>query len=170
MPLDRPLRAPAGAITERVRGAILAQAKRLGISPEDLVSGHARAEFLEDLSAVLADIEERYQLSAGSLVARSSMRVLVWAQQGRISRNGSYDFADLNQLQRRVLAESRCELALLEIPDPEFLTVLEHAAASGPDAISAGMAEQLFDYAGEALRAHGAPYRGFRPQVCEIQR
>ena len=49
--------------------------------------------------------------------------------------------------------------ALLELPDPEFLTVLEHVRLGFYDHLTAGMAEELFEAADRALRSHGVSYR-----------
>jgi HEPN domain-containing protein len=148
-----------------VRGAILTHVQRLGLHLDDLLAAHAHAEHLPDLAAIVADIEERYGLGASSLALRIVSRA---EADGLVS--DPYARANLLTLRHRASGESGAlpplkvpdgyfALALLEVPDAEFLTMLEHAAASGRDWISAGMAEQLFAYADQALRAHGAPYR-----------
>ncbi len=48
---------------------------------------------------------------------------------------------------------------LFELPDPEFLTVLEHALPGQPDGRDVVNVELFIRYAAGALRSYGAPYR-----------
>jgi len=161
MPLDRPARQPAGAVTDAVRGAILRRAhEALGLNAASVLSLHTDADYLPDTRALIADVEQRYaldkQLRAG----------LVY----RISRDdgGARRSTQLPD----VFGAEGAHFVLLELPETEFLTALEHAVAlgherrmygptdgfSGRDE-SAPLADAFMTYADGALRAHGAPYR-----------
>lgn len=59
-PLDRPPRPPAGAVSDAVRSAILAEAHRRGLQAPALLAFHAEADYHADLRHVLADVEQRY--------------------------------------------------------------------------------------------------------------
>jgi hypothetical protein len=108
--LDRPPRFPAGAVTDRVRGAILAAAKSLQITPRQLVAIHGAAEYLADIGDIVHDVEERYQLAPNSLLQEVNRRAEQWASQGRFER-GPYDhFSDPGDLRERVLNEHGAEL------------------------------------------------------------
>lgn len=136
VPLDRPPRPPAGAITERVRRAILRAAERLGVWPITLADVHCESEHLGHVTDLANDVEERYQLATGSI-------------------------AQLVAAQSMISNPAAAELLLLKLPDTEFLTVLEHAADHGyrNSHFSAGQIEGLVTAADGALQAHGAPYR-----------
>lgn len=59
MPLDRPPRPPAGALTDAVRSAILAEAHRRGLQAPAVLAFHAQADYHADVREVLADNEQR---------------------------------------------------------------------------------------------------------------
>ncbi len=75
---------------DRVRGAILREAARLGVAPSSLLEMHARAEHLANLGDVISDVEERYELETRELIARIDRRAREWASAGRFTR-GPYD-------------------------------------------------------------------------------
>src|SRR3954447_21839474 len=77
--LTRPPRAPAGAVTDRVRSAILREAARLDITARSLLDLHARAEHLAGMADVVSDVEERYGLETRELIVRVERRAQAWA-------------------------------------------------------------------------------------------
>lgn len=145
--LERPLRPPAGAVTDRVRRAILLAADRLGIKPIVLLGMHGEAEHIGSPPDLLEDAEERYNLPTRSLAEQVANRIAE-------ATGFSYSPGAREQL----FSERGAEFILLSLPDPEFLTVLENAAENRSH-LNAGVAEELFEAADGALRAHGAPYR-----------
>ena len=151
MPLDRPPRPPAGAVTERVRKAILANAQRLcGLDASGLLTLHEQAEHVADRQDLIADLEERYGMPTGSFVGR------VWRRH----------FGESEPQFERDRPEFACgaqgaRLVLLELPDSEFLTVIEHAVRLSR--LRPQQASDSYEYVGDALRAHGTPYRALGP-------
>lgn len=148
VPLERPPRPPAGAVTDRVRRAILASAGRLGLDAGELLDLHAKAEHLATRDDLIADVEERYGFEEGTLLSQHRDLVAGIAAASGLAPHGAR-------------TEMMSEVFLLAIPDAEFLTVLEHCVEEGfrGDHLNAGMAEELFRAADGALRAHAAPYR-----------
>jgi hypothetical protein len=145
IPLDRPPRPPAGAVTERVRRAILAAARRLDLDASELLERHAQAESL-DVDDVVDAVEERYGREPKSLLSdpQSQLRL------GRIAAGRS--------LMPGVARCAYAECVLYALPDPEFLTVIEHAVADdAPGFVTGG--EDLADAAGKILEAHGCVFR-----------
>src|SRR4051794_10681852 len=131
-----------------------------GITPDKLLELHVRAEVLPDAAELVSDVEERYQLETRALFQRAQDRAIKWASQGRVSRPQYDDMASQEQLIERVLSESGRELIRLELPDAEFLTALEHVVEGYVNSeFTAGTLSELFKYADQTLRAHGAPYR-----------
>jgi hypothetical protein len=157
--LERPPRTPAGALTDRVRTAILRDAERAGITPAALLVLYARAEYLGTPSDIANEIEERYQLGRGALVKQMDHRADQWVDASRFTKDMWTDYVSRDDLKHRVLDEHAHEIMLLEFPEPEFLTAVEHVAGGVPDSVTAAMAETLFGEADGALQAHGAPYR-----------
>lgn len=148
MPLDRPPRAPAGAVTDRVRRAILAAADRLGIDAAMLLGLHAQAEHVGSWGDLIADVEERYHFAPGALLEE-----VVTAKE-RIGNSIESPAA------RR---ESAARSILYSLPDTEFLTVLEHAVeVAYRDGHTTIDDEALMVAADGALQAHGVPYRRSR--------
>jgi hypothetical protein len=154
VPLERPPRPPAGAVTDAVRGAILRRAHAaLGLNAASVLSLHTDADYLPDTRALIADVEQRYALD-------KRLRAGLWY---RISRDGRARHTQLSD----VSDAEGAHFVLLELPDTEFLTALEHAVALGherrlygrTDHEAAPLAEGFMKYADGALRAHGAPYR-----------
>ena len=145
--LERPARQQTGAITTRVRRAILLAGEGLGIPPTTLLRLHGQVEYIGSPADLIADVEERYELAARS-VARKVEQCLDDSARGvTVVRYGQQDVDD-----------ARC--VLFALPDAEFLTVLEHAVKEGfPDYMDASMADGFIKAADGALRAHGAPYR-----------
>ena len=150
MPLDRPARPPAGAVTDRVRRSIIATADRLGIATTTLLALHAEAENIGSVGDLLGDAEERYNLPNGSLSDRASAYL-----EDAASANG---FSQSCPAPGWFTETHGPACVLLALPDTEFLTVLEHCTGDY-ERVSAGMAHELFRAADGALRAHGAPYR-----------
>ena len=150
VPLDRPPRPPAGAVTDRVRRSIIATAERLGIQTTTLLALHAEAENLGSVGDLLDDAEERYSLPSGSLSDRASAYLEDAARASGFGQSCPAPgwFTETHG--------PTC--VLLALPDTEFLTVLEHCTGDY-ERVSAGMAHELFKAADGALRAHGAPYR-----------
>lgn len=156
MPLDRPPRPPAGAITDRVRRAVLASATRRGIRLSDLLDVHNQAEHIGDWVDLLGDVEERYALAPQSLLTSVGARR---EQRERLSGPSS-------RLQHQ---ELDAECVLFALPDTEFLSVLEHYAPDKlfdedvpfdidiPDEWTQSM--ELLSDANAVLRAHGCDYR-----------
>jgi hypothetical protein len=147
VPLDRPPRPPAGELTERVRRAILAAARRLNLDASELLDRHAQAEALADVHDVVNDVEERYGLDPKSLLNDPETQLRL----GRI------------QVGRGVLSSAArtalyAERVLYALPDAEFLTVIEHAVADDAPGCVMGD-EELADAAGEILEAHGCAFR-----------
>jgi len=64
VPLDRPPRPQASAITGRVRRAILRHADRLGFSAASLLALHGQADDVSSHADLLDDVEERYDRPA----------------------------------------------------------------------------------------------------------
>jgi len=147
--LDRPPRPPAGAVTARVRRSILLAAERLGITGNVLLGLHCEAEHIGSPIDLLEDVEESYNLPPHSLAAKVTALM-------REATGFSYSPREREQS----LADNAAPFILLALPDTEFLTVLQNAAAVGYRShLNAGMAEELFKAADGALQAHGAPYR-----------
>jgi hypothetical protein len=160
MPLDRPPRPPAGAITERVRRAILRGAQeQLELKAPKLLSLHTEAEYLASARDLLTDLDERYKLN-GALDARVSDRL------GGMGQGSAMIPAP------DVSNDQAAGVILLELPDTEFLTAVENAVQlghgkglfGGINAFSGydeghPSAEAFVDYVDQALAAHGTPYR-----------
>jgi hypothetical protein len=148
VPLDRPPRPPTGAITGRVRRAILRHADRLNISATGLVALHGQAEHIGSHVDLLADVEERYGMATRHLASQVQGCIDdVAATGGPVSPVAQRDI------------DAQCVLFVL--PDAEFLTVLEHAVDLGyrEQRFTEDMCVELLKAADGALQAHGAPYR-----------
>jgi hypothetical protein len=113
VPLDRPPRQPAGAVTDRVRQAILLEAQARKLDPRTLLDLHAKAEYLANLADVISDLEERYRMDSGAFVRHVWRRVFGDSQPRR-------------EHERAEAVLQRHRDILLELPDAEFLTVIEH--------------------------------------------
>ena len=152
MPLDRPPRQPAGALTDRVRSAILAEAERLGLKAHSLLATHVRAEHLAHARELLTDVEERYGMPAGSM-----LRAVV----DRVFGNTVWNHPSMTSMAtEQVFGEHGARHILLELPDPEFLTALEHAVGDSPPVyVQSTPAAELVLTADDALKAHGCPFR-----------
>jgi len=62
--------------------------------------------------------------------------------------------------EQHVFSDNGARHILLELPDAEFLTVLEHAVGdSPPPYVSNSTAADLLCFADDALQAHGCPFR-----------
>jgi len=122
--LERPPRTPAGALTDRVRTAILRDAERAGITPAALLVLYARAEYLGTPSDIANEIEERYQLGRGALVKQMDHRADQWVDASRFTKDMWTDYVSRDDLKHRVLDEHAHEIMLLEFPEPEFLTAV----------------------------------------------
>jgi HEPN domain-containing protein len=150
--LDRPPRAPARAITDRVRGAILAEGDRLGLQSPALLATHVRAEHVAHARDLFADVEERYQMHTGSLLTAVVARMFgdtIWKHPSMVS-----------MATQQVFGEPGARHILLELPDAEFLMVLEHAVGDSPPAyVESTMAAGLLVSADNALGASGCAYR-----------
>jgi len=152
MALVRPPRLAVAALTDRVRGAILAEYHRLSQPASALLATHVRAEHLAHARDLLADVEERYQTPTGSLLNGVRERMFgstVWQHP---SLGG--------MAEQHVFSDNGARHILLELPDAEFLTVLEHAAGdSPPPYVSNSTAADLLCFADDALQTHGCPFR-----------
>jgi hypothetical protein len=149
VPLDRPPRPPAGAVTARVRRSILVAADRFGIKPIVLLGLHCEAEQIGSPPDLLEDVEERYKLPFGSLSAEVTTRI-------RKATGFSYSPADRDQ----IFADHGAQFILLALPDTEFLMVLEHAVGDSPPLyVASTPAARLLASADKALQAHGCAYR-----------
>ena len=143
VPLDRPPRVATGAVTARVRHAILVAASRMDFHAAALLDRHARAESLAEVRDIVDDVEERYRLEPKSLLSDPQTQLRL----GRIEAGRSL----LSAVTRM---ELYAECILYALPDTEFLAVIEHAVAGGaPSFVTGG--EDLADAAGEILEAHG---------------
>gem|GEM_PF-6939345 len=107
-----------------------------------------QADYLADVPDLLADVERRYQLAKGSLEQEVNSRLVAEAL-----ASGRPMWAKID-----VVRDAR--LILLELPDTEFLTVLEHAVGDSPPIyVMSTSAGELVVAADEALQAHGCAYR-----------
>ena len=139
MPLKRPPRAPADAITERVRRAILLSAERIGVTANVLLACHGQAEHIASPADLVEDVEERYALPASSLAKQVNERLTQIAQ--RAGRSG--------RIPQWLYDEHAPQCILLSLPDTEFLTVLEHVLDVGyrDNVLDAQMASELLQAA-----------------------
>ena len=164
MPLERPIRPPAGAVSDAVRRAILDRAhKDLGMNAAHVLEMHKDGEYLGDTRDLFADLERRYKLSDGEMERRvMSVIEVEEAHAGASYRAGR---------RQKAYGEAGAGPVLLALPDAEFLTAIEHAiqlgATQGRYGVSeysgintaSGLANDFMDYADGALHGHGAPYR-----------
>lgn len=144
VPLDRPPRPHAGAITDRVRRAILAAASRIDFEATELLDRHAHAESLAEMRDIVDDVEERYGLEPTSLLSdpQTQLRLgRIEAEQGILSAT-----------------ELLAQCVLYALPDTEFLTVIEHAVADGEPSFISGR-DDLANAAEAILEAHGCAFR-----------
>lgn len=153
MTLNRPARPAVGSLTDRVRGAILAEGHREGLEAPHLLATHVRGEHVAHARDLLADVEERYQMPTGSLLAAVGRRMFgpstMWAHPSMAS-----------MASQQIFGENGARHILLQLPDTEFLTVLEHAVGdSPPPHVESTAAADLLVSADRALRAHGCAYR-----------
>jgi hypothetical protein len=163
VPLDRPPRSPTGAVTERVRRAILSSAReRLAFDAPELLALHVEAEYVADTRDLLADVERRYKLES-SLQTRVMLRMtggLIGALTGRSAKPLD------------VYTDAGAEFILLELPDPEFVTAIQNAVDLGfTKELIGGIenvrstnqiyarGEDFISHADQTFAAHGAPYR-----------
>jgi hypothetical protein len=114
---------------------------------------HTEADHVADAKDLLADVEERYQLSAGTLEARVAERIT--AEEDRTGfrigpRTGS-----------KVFHDDGARHILLELPETEFLTAIEHALqlTIAYDQADVGLVIQVGRYIDRALSSHGTAYR-----------
>jgi hypothetical protein len=150
VPLDRPPRPPAGALTDAVRGAILRRLHEdFGLSAPDVLAVHTQAEYLAGTRSLLEDLERRYALPDGSIENAVARRIA--AEEARTGF--SYTPG--------VSSNPGAGFVLLELPETEFLTAIEHAidAQKRYDRAEGATIEGFFRYADTALGAHGVPYR-----------
>jgi hypothetical protein len=166
VPLIRPPRPPAGAVTDALRGAILRRAsENLGFDEAKVLSLHTGAEFVRDTRALFADVELRYDLASGALQRTVLNRLMP-------PGGGAFNAAVRRAAQESVFSGEAASVVLLALPDTEFLTAIEHAVALGHEKRLYGIvedsffgdrrdstADSFFSYADDALAAHGAPYR-----------
>ena len=164
MTLDRPPRPPAGAVTDRVRGAILRRAHEdLRLNAVAVLALHTEADHLADTRDLLLDIEQRYNLNPGAMISAVVLR-LPEVRSGLPLKEGANPLATVFQ-------DRGAGHVLLALPDTEFLTAIEHAVDLGNGKGAYGnsdfsgisdagdLARTFFAYADAALAAHGAPYR-----------
>lgn len=151
MAVERPPRPPAGAVSDAVRSAILAEAHRRGLQAPAFLAFHAEADYHADLRHVLADVEQRYAMTAGSFAWRVARRMLSFEPPPNFQQ----------VVDQKVFSDAGAGPVLLELPETEFLTVLKNTLkiAFHNDRIHPQQVVDLYAYAGEALRAHGTPYR-----------
>ena len=172
MPTDRPPRPPTGEVDEAVRRTILRQIyDELGLSASAVLSLHTIGDHLPDASFLLRDVERRYQLRAGRLEERIAVRALGAAGPALLS--------DTNTITKLVVTDHGAPFVLLELPETEFLTAIEHAVALGYQRRLFGVSDEysgtnsayslaasFFRYADEVLAAHGVPYRRVAEEWC----
>ena len=154
MPLDRPPRPPAGALTDAVRSAILAEAHRRGLQAPDVLAFHAEADYHADVRHVLADVERRYALPAGSFAWNTARHRFF-----TITLEPPPNFWAI--VEQKIFSDEGAGPILLELPETEFLTVIENTLkiALRNGRLQAQAVADLYEYVGGALRAHGTPYR-----------
>jgi HEPN domain-containing protein len=151
VPLDRPARPAAGAITERVRNAILAEARRKTLQEPALLAKHVRAEHLAHARDLLADVEERYRMPIGSLLT---------AVTTRMSGGSDWETPLSAVTDQYVFSNNGARHILLELPDAEFITMLENAVGDSPPTyVKSTKAAELLLTANDMLQAHGCNYR-----------
>jgi len=148
MPLQRPPRAPVGALNERVRRAIIVAADRHGLPASVILNLHSQAEHIGCWADLVADVEERYRLKPESLLRRVDNRRQTAARVG-------------GPVSPRAQQEIDAESVLHVLPDAEFLSALENVIDIGRRerlAHSETLVGLLGDIDG-ALRAHGCAYQ-----------
>jgi hypothetical protein len=78
---------------------------------------HAEAEYLANVRDLVPDVEERYGMPAGSFAFRVARRIL------RFEPPPSFKAV----VDQKVFGDEGAEPILLELPETEFLTVIENA-------------------------------------------
>lgn len=170
MSIPRPVRRAVGHLDEVRRTAILTKAQTLVLDRRDarisehlIVRAWTEAEFLTDVSTALAETAQRYGMEPHALQERVS------GQAAELVARGLYDddvtslhqtYATQADKYRSAMVDHGRRLALLAIPDPEFLTAIEHtvAAHAGLNKTARRSCEALVRYADAAMRAHAVPF------------
>lgn len=170
MSVPRPPRRAVGHLDSRRREAILIKAETLPLNRAGATLSHVRmfgawseAEFLSDLSSALVETAERYGLGSDALVEQVRREARDLVAQGRydddvMSLHQTYATPD--DKFRMALRDHGYRLALLALPEPEFLTAIEHTAARyAPRSQTARLScETLVTYVDAAMRAHAVPF------------
>lgn len=174
MTVPRPPRRAVGHLDGRRREAILIKAATLplnraaaALSDFRIFGAWSEAEFLSDIESALVETAERYCLDSGALLQRvqDDARGLV--------ATGLYDddvtslsqtYASESDKLRVAFHEHGYRLALLTLPDPEFLTAIEHTVAEyAPRSKTARLScEALVRYVDAAMQAHAVPFAANR--------
>jgi hypothetical protein len=155
--LTRPVRPPSGVI-DGIRGAILREAyNRFRLDPPMVLSRHTRADYLGHNRDLLDDMDRRYRQPPGSFGLRVAIRM-----------TGQSDLSYSPQVEEQVSSRKGARSILLELPDADFLTAIQNAVTAQIECgrVDAANAQRFYRYAGEALRAHGAPYRHAADAYC----
>ncbi|MGH2943249.1 MAG: hypothetical protein ACRDLN_10820, partial [Solirubrobacteraceae bacterium] len=155
MPLDRPPRPPVGALTDRVRGAILAEAQRRGLDVQALLALHVEGEHVGNIEDLVGDLEERHHMQTGAFLERLGRRMFGDNSPRAVTSGvvAQVAFGPSSPLAARAI--------LMELPEAEFLTAIEHAlqVSFRNERIHPQQVSDLYEYTDETLRAHGTPYR-----------
>jgi hypothetical protein len=170
MSIPRPPRRAVGHLDGQRREAILIKAETLpldragaGLSELRIFGAWSEAEFLSDLSTALVETAERYGLGSNVLVEQVQREARRFVEQGQYDddiMSLSQTYATPGDKHRMALRDHGYRLALLALPDPEFLTAIEHTVAKyAPRSKTARVScETLVRYVDAAMRAHAVPF------------
>jgi hypothetical protein len=171
MSVPRPPRRAVGHLDGRRREAILIKAEtlpldRAGAALSDLhiFGAWSEAEFLSDLSSALVETAERYSLDSNALVERVQREARNLVAQGRYDDDVMslrQTYATPDDKLRMALRDHGYRLSLLALPEPEFLTAIEHTVAryASRSKTARLSCETLVGYVDAAMRAHAVPVR-----------
>lgn len=169
--VDRPPLRAAGELDRPRREAILRFAgdtivTRTGgrLSEDRIFDAWLRAEFLSSIGGALQETAVRYGLPRDTLTDQFKAMVADIVDSGVFDASPYYSVSSFDPHADALHAatlEHGERLALLVLPDPEFLTAIEHAVAryAGGSRSAKGNCRELMAYAGQALRAHAVPYQ-----------
>lgn len=170
MSVPRPPRRAVGHLDRRRREAILNQAKTLPIDLAGVVLSALRifgawseAEFLSDLSSALVETAERYGLGSNALIEQVQREARDLVAQGRYDDDVMslrQTYATPDDKLRMALRDHGYRWSLLALPEPEFLTAIEHTVAryASRSKTARLSCETLVTYVDAAMRAHAVPF------------
>jgi hypothetical protein len=162
-PLPRAPRPQHTSIDGQIRRTVLVKAEHANVSAAAVLELYREEECYPDVCTLIEQIAGRYGLDVDALVERYSRgQIAAWSAQAFASADDTQRGARRRILISQLERKSPASL-LYMLPDPEFLTAIETAAAEIVSTTDFDdQVERINDwlaYTDKVLRKNGLPYR-----------